>query len=82
MRKLNGLKTLRNLRPCLDSEFMFRVESRLLNSELPIDTRQPFIIPSRHALTRLIILHEHVQHAWATYGPRAKFGPPINFLGL
>ena len=61
MRKLNGLKTLRNLRPCLGSEFMFRVESRLLNSELPIDTRQPFIIPSRHALTRLIILHEHVQ---------------------
>ena len=60
MRKLNELKTLRNLRPCLDSESMFRVEGRLLNSELPIDTRQAFIIPSRHALTRLIILHERV----------------------
>ena len=69
MQKLNELKTLRNLRPCLDSEFMFRVEGRLLNSELPIDTRQPFIIPSRHGLTRMIILHEHVQagHAGPAY---------------
>ena len=69
MRILNELKTLRNLRPCLDSESMFRVEGRLLNSALPIDTRQPFIIPSRHALTRLIILHEHVQagHAGPAY---------------
>ena len=23
-----------------------------------------------------------LDHAWATYGPRAKSGPPINFLGL
>ena len=69
MRKLNELKTLSNLRPCLDSESMFRVEGRLLNSELPIDTRQLFIIPSSHALTRLIILHEHVQagHAGPAY---------------
>ena len=61
MQKLNDFKTLCNLHPCLDSESMFRVEGRLLNSELPIDTRQPFIIPSRHGLTRIIILHEHVQ---------------------
>ena len=69
MQILNELKTLRNLRPCLDSESPFRVEGRLLNSELPIDTRQPFIIPSRHALSRLIILHEHVQagHAGLAY---------------
>ena len=23
-----------------------------------------------------------INHAWAAYGPRAKSGPPINFLGL
>ena len=69
MRKLNELKTLRNLRLCLNSESMLGVEGRLLNSELPIDTRQPFIILSKHALTRLIILYEHVQagHAGPAY---------------
>ena len=69
MRKLSELKTLRNLRHCLDSESMFRVEGRLLNSELQTGTRQPFIIPSRHALTRLIVLYKHVQagHAGPAY---------------
>ena len=50
-RKINELKTLRNLRPCVDAEFMLRVEGRLENAELSIDTRHPFILPSRHALT-------------------------------
>ena len=50
-RKINELKTLRNLRPCLDHEVMLRVEGRLDNAELPFDTRHPFILPSRHALT-------------------------------
>ena len=57
MRKLNELKSLRNLRPCVDSDLMLRVEGRLENAELPVDTRHPFIIPSRHALTRLIVLN-------------------------
>ena len=38
---------------------MLRVEGRLDNAELPIDTRHPFILPSRHALARLIVLDEH-----------------------
>ena len=68
-RKINELKTLRNLRPCVDAEFMLRVEGRLENAELPIDTRHPFILPSRHALTRLIILNEHTLagHAGPSY---------------
>ena len=57
MRKLNELKSLRNLRPCVDSDLMLRVEGRLENAELPVDTRHPFIVPSRHALTRLIVLN-------------------------
>ena len=60
MRKLNELKSLRNLRPCVDSDLMLRVEGRLENAELPVDTRHPFIIPSRHALTRLSVLNEHI----------------------
>ena len=60
MRKLNELKSLRNLRPCLDSDLMLRVEGRLENAEIPVDTRHPLIIPSRHALTRLIVLNEHI----------------------
>ena len=58
-RKIKELKTLRNLRSCVDAEFMLRVEGRLENAELPIDTRHPFILPSRHALTPLIILNVH-----------------------
>ena len=60
MRKLNKLKSLRNLRPCVDSDLMLRVEGRLENAELPVDTWHPFIIPSRHALTRIIVLNEHI----------------------
>ena len=54
------MKSLRNLRPCVDSDLMLRVEGRLENAELPVDTRHPFIIPSRYALTRLTVLNEHI----------------------
>ena len=42
MRKINELKTLRNLRPWVDAEFMLCVEGRLENAELPINARHPF----------------------------------------
>ena len=42
MRKINELKTLRNLRPWVNAEFMLRVEGRLENAELPINARHPF----------------------------------------
>ena len=68
-RRINELKTLRNLRPCVDSDSMFRVECRLENAELPIDTGHPLIFPGRHALTRLIVLCEHSDsgHAGPSY---------------
>ena len=46
---------------------MLRIDGRLENAELPLGTRHPPILPSKHALTRLIVLYEHV---WAGHtGP-------------
>ena len=69
MCKINELKTLRNLCPCEDTDMMLHVEGRVENAELSIDTKHPFILPSRHALTRLIILNEHSRagHAGSAY---------------
>ena len=48
---------------------MLRVEGRLDNAKLPIDTKHSFILPSRHALTRFIVLDEHTKavHAGPYY---------------
>jgi len=48
---------------------MLLVEGRLENADLLLDTKHPFILPSRHALTRLIILQEHINagHARPSY---------------
>ena len=35
------------------------MEGRLENADLPTDTKHPIILPSRHALTRLVVLYEH-----------------------
>ena len=68
-RQVNELKTLRNLRPCIGPDLLLRVEGRLENADLPTDTKHPIILPSRHALTRHVVLHEHseVGHAGPSY---------------
>ena len=38
-----------------------RAEGRIKNADLPTDTKHPLILPSRHPLTRLIILDEHAK---------------------
>ena len=48
--------SLRNLRPCVDANSMLRIDGRLENAELPLNTRHPLILPSKHALTRLMCL--------------------------
>ena len=58
-RHLNELKTLRNLRPCVGSDNLLRVEGRLENASLPVNTKHPIILPGRHPLTRLIVLNDH-----------------------
>ena len=58
-RRINELKMLRNLRPCVGSDLLFRVDGRLENADLPVDSKHPIILPGRHALTRLVVLDEH-----------------------
>ena len=60
-RRLNELKTLRNLRPCVDLDNCLRIESRLENADLPLDSKYPLILPGRHPLTRLIVQYDHEQ---------------------
>ena len=68
-RRLNELKTLRNLRPCVGSDNLLRVEGRLENASLPVSTKHPIILPGRHPLTRLIVLnaHERAGHGGPKY---------------
>ena len=85
--RINELKTLRNLRPCVGADSMLRVEGRLENSELPIDSKHPIIMPSRHILTRLIVLSEHEKsgHAGPAYTLmkiRQRFWGYAGFLAL
>ena len=66
--QVNELKTLRNLRPCLGQDSILR-KSRLENTDLPTDTKHPIVLPSRHALTHLVVLYEHSDagHAGPSY---------------
>ena len=61
LHRVSKLKTLRNLRTCVDNDLMLRVEGRLENADLPTDTKHPLILPSRNQLTGLIILDEHAK---------------------
>ena len=57
--RVNELKSLRSLRPCVGGDGLLRVEGRLENADLPTDTKHPIILPDRHPLTRLVVLNEH-----------------------
>ena len=60
IKRVSELKTLRNLRPCVGTNSILRVEGRLENAEMPPDGKYPIILSGSHALTRLIVLHEYV----------------------
>ena len=45
MSRIAALKGLRNLRPCVDANSLPRIDGRLENAELPLDTRHPLILP-------------------------------------
>ena len=68
-RRVNELKTLRNLRPCIGQDKLLRVDGRLENADLPVDAKHSIILPGRHSLTRLIVLSEHYNsgHAGPAY---------------
>ena len=40
---------------------MSRIDGRLEKAKLSVDTKDPLNLPSKHGLTRLIVLHEHVE---------------------
>ena len=60
-RRLNELKTLRNLSPYVDLDNCLRIEGRLQNADLPLDSKHPLILPGRHPLTGLIVQCQHEQ---------------------
>ena len=72
MSRIAELKSLRNLRLCIDANSMLRIDGRLENAKLPLDTRRLLILPSKHTLTRLIVLHEHVE--------AGHVGPPYTLM--
>ena len=61
MSRISERESLRNLRPCIGANSMLRIDGRQENAELPLDTRHLLILSSKHVLTRLIVLHEHVE---------------------
>ena len=56
---------MRNLRPCIGQDLLLRVDGRLENADLPVDTKHPTILPRRYPLTRLIVLSEHCRSGHA-----------------
>ena len=57
---LNELRFLNKFRSCVDKEGLLRMEGRLSNSpDLTEDMKHPLILPSRSALTRLVVLQYH-----------------------
>ena len=72
VRRIAEMKTLRNLRPCVDTDLLLRAERRLENADLPLEVKHPLILPRRHSLTRLIFLHEH--------SLRGHAGPAYTFM--
>ena len=61
MSRISELKSLRNLQPCVNANSILRIDGRLEDAKLSLDTRHPLILPSKQALTRLIVLYKHVE---------------------
>ena len=62
--QLKELRSLKKYRPCLDDNGSLRIEGRLSkSSSIPWEAKHPYILPSKHPLTRLIVLSYHVKNA-------------------
>lgn len=60
--ELKNLKTPKSMRkhhPVSDNDGILRVERRLENAAVEYETKHPIILPYRHHVTDLIILHHH-----------------------
>ena len=65
-RRINKLKMLKNLRPCIGLDSLFCADWRLENAELPTDAKHPLILPGRHALI-VLDADKNVGHAGPSY---------------
>ena len=45
----------------MDLDNCLRIEGRLENVDLPLDSKHPLILPGRHPLTGLIVQYKHEQ---------------------
>ena len=65
LKKQHNFKQLEKERGIGTERNVLRCEGRLLNSDLEIDARQPVILPTKHAFTRLISeeCHQRVLHS-------------------
>ena len=66
-RCVNELKTLGNLHPYIGQDMLVRIDGRLQNANLPVDTKHPIILPDRHPVRRLIVLSEHCNSGHAGF---------------
>ena len=58
--RVKEFRKLKKFRPCVDKFGLLRIEGRLEKSpELYFDSKHPLVLPSRHPLTRLVVLHHH-----------------------
>ena len=59
----NALKSdrLQKLKPMMSTEDVLCVGGQLRNSDLPTETKHPWILPANHHVTKLIVNHVHVQ---------------------
>lgn len=60
-RQVHKSSNLLSLNPFLDGKHLLRVGGRLTNANLPYDQKFPILLPSKHALTKLIFRDLHVQ---------------------
>ena len=62
--RLKELRSLKKYRPCVDDTGKLRIEGRLSKSPaISFDAKHPLVLPSRHPLTRLVILFYHVRNS-------------------
>ncbi|XP_033759513.1 uncharacterized protein LOC117341759 [Pecten maximus] len=56
---INANSSIRNLNPFLDYKGLLRVGGRLNKAELPVEETNPWILPGKSHVSRLIVLHYH-----------------------
>lgn len=59
--KMNEKSNLSSLNPFVDGFGLLRVGGRLQNATLTFDQKHPIILPKGSALTKLLIIHEHIR---------------------